>query len=147
MIDPVLQEAIRISRQALLRQYTSHSTRNPATMATRKTFSAKARTSFFLNMEPRIISSGILAPAPAYDERENRAQSHAFPHKGGTDGNDGLRPDIHGNTDSRRDRNGPRIAWPCHFHHKVLREEAIDKSPYPCAEKEIPEDPFEGIHC
>ncbi|MDD5007801.1 MAG: hypothetical protein PHC68_05270 [Syntrophorhabdaceae bacterium] len=32
-------------------------------MATKKTFTAKANTSFFLNIEPRIISSGMLAPA------------------------------------------------------------------------------------
>ena len=48
----------------LLFQYTRSSTRYPATMATRKTFSAKAKTSFFLKIEPRMIISGMLAPAP-----------------------------------------------------------------------------------
>ena len=33
-------------------------------MATIKTLTAKARTSFFLNIEPRIINSGIDAPTP-----------------------------------------------------------------------------------
>jgi hypothetical protein len=33
-------------------------------MATIKTFIVKARTSFFLNMEPSIINSGMNAPAP-----------------------------------------------------------------------------------
>jgi hypothetical protein len=33
-------------------------------MATKKTFITKAKISFFLNMELRMIISGILAPAP-----------------------------------------------------------------------------------
>ena len=39
-------------------------------------------------------------PCPAYDECENRAQPHAFLHKCGTDRNNGLCPNIHGNNDN-----------------------------------------------
>lgn len=51
-------------------QYISHSTRYPATIATTKTFTANANTSFLLNIEPSIINSGMLAPAPPMMRRE-----------------------------------------------------------------------------
>ena len=115
-------------------------------MAMINTFSAKAKTSFFLNMDPRIIISGRLAPASPDDESKDRSHSHSFSHKGGADGDHRFSPDVHGNTNGCRDRDGPGISRSRQSNNEVLGKKSIDKGSDGCPKEKIPEHALECRH-